>query len=254
MRIIFPGALSISTGAVPVLAPGLGHMAPTYFVGSRDRHPTATVAPRFLIRPPSFGFFRPRSDLMPASAAKAALRSQALARRGLINGIESRAFTQRLANIGAGIVAEKKAHIVSAFWSIGDEPATLPLLHNLARQGVLTALPVMQGRGTPLLFRLWKEGEPLAEVKWGIKEPLPEAREVQPDLLFVPLAAYDRAGNRLGYGAGYYDRTLAELRAAKSITAVGVAFDIQEMAEIPVEAYDEKLDYVLTDHEWIVCK
>lgn len=168
--------------------------------------------------------------------------------------MESRAFAQRLAKIGAGIVAEKKVSIVSAFWSIGDEPSTFPLLENLARQGVETALPVMQGRRAPLLFRLWKEGEPLREAKWGIKEPLPGAREVLPDLLFVPLAAYDRAGNRLGYGAGYYDRTLAKLRATKPVTAIGVAYGIQEMQEIPAEAYDEKLDYVLTDHEWIICR
>ncbi|MGB8276711.1 MAG: 5-formyltetrahydrofolate cyclo-ligase [Methylovirgula sp.] len=191
---------------------------------------------------------------MQAPATKAALRSQALARRGLITEVESRAFAQRLAKIGAGIVAEKKVSIVSAFWSIGDEPSTFPLLENLARQGVETALPVMQGRRAPLLFRLWKEGEPLSEAKWGIKQPLPGAREVLPDLLFVPLAAYDRAGNRLGYGAGYYDRTLAKLRATKPVTAIGVAYGIQEMQEIPAEAYDEKLDYVLTDHEWIICK
>ena len=90
--------------------------------------------------------------------------------------------------------------------------------------------------------------------RWDFHFARQSSEEALPDLLFVPLAAYDRAGNRLGYGAGYYDRTLAGLRATKSITAVGVAFGIQEMAEIPVEAYDEKLDYVLTDHEWIICK
>ena len=203
--------------------------------------PTAPFSCKFLL-------------FMTVPAAKAALRSQALARRGLITEIEARAFAQRLANIGAGLVAEKKAGIALAFWSIGDEPSTFPLLENLARQGVATALPVMQGRGAPLVFRLWKAGEPLSEAKWGIKEPLPSAREVFPDLLFVPLAAYDRAGNRLGYGAGYYDRTLAKLRAMKAVTAVGVAYGIQEMQDIPAEAYDEKLDYVLTDHEWIICK
>lgn len=187
-------------------------------------------------------------------SAKAALRKEALARRDLITPIEARAFAERLARIGAGIVAEKKAAVASAFWSIGNEPATAPLLDNLARQGVGTALPVMQGRGNPLLFRLWKAGDPLNEVKWGIKEPLPEAEEVLPDLLFVPLAAYDRSGNRLGYGAGFYDRTLAKLRAAKQITTVGVAFDIQEVASVPTDATDEKLDYVLTNHDWIVCK
>ncbi|MGO9134888.1 MAG: 5-formyltetrahydrofolate cyclo-ligase [Methylovirgula sp.] len=191
---------------------------------------------------------------MDPIAAKAALRKEALARRELITRIEYRAFAERLARIGAGIVAEKRASVASVFWSIGTEPSIFALIENLARQGVATALPVMQGRGEPLLFRLWKKGEPLNEVKWGIKEPLPEAEEVLPDLLFVPLAAYDRSGNRLGYGAGFYDRTLAKLRATKKVTAVGVAYDIQEMQAIPTDAYDEKLDYVLTDHEWIICK
>lgn len=191
---------------------------------------------------------------MDPIAAKASLRKDALTRRGLITETESRAFARRLAAIGAGYAAEKRAAVVSAFWSIGDEPATMPLLENLARQGRITALPVMQGRGKPLIFRPWQKGAPLAEAKWGIKEPLPEAGEVFPDLLFVPLAAYDRSGNRLGYGAGYYDRTLARLRAMKNITAVGVAYDIQEMPAIPTDAHDQKLDYVLTDHEWIVCK
>ncbi len=103
----------------------------------------------------------------------------------------------------------------------------------------------------PLTFRLWKEGDPLAEAKWGIKEPLPSAPEVFPDLLFVPLAAYDRSGNRLGYGAGFYDRTLSRLRAMKKIIAVGVAYHVQEMHEIPTDATDEKLDFILTDQEWI---
>jgi 5-formyltetrahydrofolate cyclo-ligase len=191
---------------------------------------------------------------MDISAAKAALRKAALARRDLITDIESRAFADRLAKIGAGLVAEKRARTASAFWSIGTEPRTLPLLQNLARQGIATTLPVMQGRGTPLLFRLWREGEPLNEVKWGIKEPLESAAEALPDLLFVPLAAYDKAGNRLGYGAGFYDRTLAKLRALKPVTAIGVAYDIQEMPEIPTDATDEKLDYVLTNHALIVCK
>jgi 5-formyltetrahydrofolate cyclo-ligase len=191
---------------------------------------------------------------MEPSIAKAALRKEALARRGHITEIETQAFAQRLANVGAGFVAEKQAAIVAAFWSIGTEPPTFQLLENLARHAVATALPVVQESAAPLMFRLWKPGEPLAEAKWGIKEPLASAPEVLPDVLFVPVAAYDRAGNRLGYGAGFYDRTLAKLRAMKTITAIGVAYDILEMAAIPTEAGDEKLDYVLTNHEWIVCR
>jgi 5-formyltetrahydrofolate cyclo-ligase len=188
------------------------------------------------------------------TSAKAALRKESLARRELITPEESRAFGERLALIGARLAAERQARTASAFASIGAEPPTAPLLAALAKLGVGTALPVMQGRGKPLLFRLWAEGEPLNEVKWGIKEPLPEAPEVFPDLLFVPLAAYDRTGNRLGYGAGFYDRTLARLRAMKPITTVGVAFGIQETQLVPTDATDEKLDYVLTDRDWIICK
>lgn len=213
-----------------------------------------------LCRFPGIGIPRPlwpRAFLkrpMDISAAKAALRKDALARRGLITETEARAFGERLAAIGAGLAAEKKAAIASAFWSIDSEPRTAPLLKNLARSGIATALPVMQGKGQPLLFRLWREGEPLNEVKWGIKEPRAAAQEVLPDLLFVPLAAYDKAGNRLGYGAGFYDRTLHKLRALKPVTAVGVAYDIQEMPLVPTDATDEPLDFILTNRAVIACK
>ncbi|MGH8514459.1 MAG: 5-formyltetrahydrofolate cyclo-ligase [Gammaproteobacteria bacterium] len=90
--------------------------------------------------------------------------------------------------------------------------------------------------------------------KMAIEEPLPAAPEAEPDLLFVPLAAFDRAGHRIGYGAGFYDRSLAGLRAKKPICAVGVAYASQEFSEIPHEEYDERLDYVLTERELISCR
>ncbi len=189
---------------------------------------------------------------MNVISTKAALRREVLARRALVEEDAARAFARRLADIGAAFAAEKAAKIVSAYWSINDEASTFLLLDRLAAKGIATALPVMQGRGAPLGFRLWKKDEPLGEAKWGIKEPFPAA-EVFPDLLFVPLAGFDRAGNRLGYGAGFYDRTLARLRALQPILAVGVAYAGQELPAIPSEAYDQKLDYVLTDREWIVC-
>jgi 5-formyltetrahydrofolate cyclo-ligase len=189
---------------------------------------------------------------MDAISTKAALRREILARRGRVTEDDARAFARRLADVGAAFAAERGAKIASAYWSINDEASTFPLLEKLAAQGVATALPVMQGRGQPLCLRLWKKGERLGEAKWGIKEPLP-GPEVFPDLLFVPLAGFDRAGNRLGYGAGFYDRTLARLRAMQPILAVGVAYAVQELPAIPSEVYDQKLDYVLTDREWIVC-
>jgi 5-formyltetrahydrofolate cyclo-ligase len=189
---------------------------------------------------------------MDVISTKAALRHEVLARRALVAEHDARAFARRLADVGAAFAVEKAAKIVSAYWSIHDEASIFLLLDRLAAKGIATALPVMQGRGAPLCFRLWKKGEPLGEAKWGIKEPLP-GPEVFPDLLFVPLAGFDRAGNRLGYGAGFYDRTLARLRALQPVIAIGVAYAVQELPAIPSEAYDQKLDYVLTDREWIVC-
>ena len=85
----------------------------------------------------------------------------------------------------------------------------------------------------------------------GIPEPAPRRRVVDPDLLFMPLAAFDRRGHRIGYGAGHYDRTLAHLARARPVLAVGVAFSVSEVAAAPDEAHDERLDFILTESEWI---
>ncbi len=118
---------------------------------------------------------------------------------------EAKAFAVHLGEAGGAFAADRGAKIASVFWAINDEVATLPLLEGLAALGITIALPVMRGFGKPLEFRAWAPGAALNEAKWGIMEP-PEAPEVFPDLVFVPLAAFDRAGNRLGYGAGFYDR------------------------------------------------
>ncbi len=189
---------------------------------------------------------------MDAISAKAALRRDVLARRARVTQPESRAFARHLGAVGTAFAVEQDTKIAAAYWSINDEASTFPLLDKLAAHGVATALPVMVGRGAPLLFRLWTKGAPLAEAKWGIQEPR-DGAEVFPDLLFVPLAGFDRRGNRLGYGAGFYDRTLKRLRAMRPVIAVGLAYGVQELPEIPSEPYDEKLDYVLTEREWIAC-
>ena len=141
--------------------------------------------------------------------------------------------------------------MVSAFHPIREEPDTLPLLGALVANGYTTALPVVFGRGTHLTFRLWRPGEPMLAAAMGIREPLDSALSVEPDLLFLPLACFDREGHRIGYGAGYYDRTLALLRSIKPIHAVGVAYGVCEVAAVPYEAHDQSLDVVVTEHETI---
>jgi 5-formyltetrahydrofolate cyclo-ligase len=189
---------------------------------------------------------------MPSS--KQALRAQALARRAETTAAARAAFAKHLASEGLAFVMQWRPKIVSAYFPLEGEPSTLPLLESLAAAGVKTALPVTGKLGTPLVFRLWRPGEPTVQGKMAIEEPLAAAQEAAPDLLFVPLAAFDRSGHRLGYGAGFYDRTLTSLRAQKPICAVGVAYASQELPEIPNEAHDESLDYVLTEHELIECR
>jgi len=127
----------------------------------------------------------------------------------------------------------------------------LPLMRKLADAGAQLALPAIKGRGHPLIMRAYQIGDELARGQWGIREPKPEAGEVAPDILLVPLAAFDRAGHRIGYGAGYYDMTIHALRAKKKVTAVGLAFAAQEISEVPATPRDESLDLVLTEREVI---
>jgi 5-formyltetrahydrofolate cyclo-ligase len=182
---------------------------------------------------------------------KAALRRESLARRAAIEPQARAAFGRRLAEEGLRLARFWRPRIVSAFHPLGDEPDTLPLLAALAAEGFATALPAVAGRRLPLVFRLWRPGEPTRGGAMSIREPLEEAPAVDPDLLFTPLACFDRFGNRIGYGAGFYDRSLAALRAMKPIHAAGVAYGVCEIAAVPYETHDQTLDAVVTDRETI---
>src|ERR1700733_8658070 len=141
--------------------------------------------------------------------------------------------------------------VVSGFMPMRSEINPLPLMKRLAEAGAQLALPVTGRRGEPLTMRAWAFGAPLASGVWGIREPKPEAPQVEPDILLVPLLAFDRAGYRLGYGAGYYDMTIHRLRALKPVIAIGIAFAAQEVPKIPTTPRDERLDLVLTEREVI---
>jgi 5-formyltetrahydrofolate cyclo-ligase len=177
-----------------------------------------------------------------ALASKDALRRQALARRGALDADLRGRFAARLAEQGLMIARRVGAQRVSAFYSIRGEPDTLPLIAALAAEGFVTALPVTVSRAAPLVFRRWRPGDPTRPGAMKIPEPLESAGSLDPDLLFVPLACFDRRGHRIGYGAGHYDRTLAALRAAGPATAVGVADAAAEAPQIPDEPHDQRLD------------
>jgi 5-formyltetrahydrofolate cyclo-ligase len=139
--------------------------------------------------------------------------------------------------------------VVSGFSPMRSEISPVPLMRKFANAGARLALPVVAGKGKPLIMREWAFGEPLTSGVWGIREPKPEASEVAPDILLVPLLAFDRRGHRIGYGAGYYDMTITALRACKSIIAVGIAFAAQEIDAVPDTPRDARLDLVLTERE-----
>ncbi len=134
---------------------------------------------------------------------------------------------------------------------IKSEINPLPLMQKLAGAGARLALPRIVGRGHPLSMRAWEFGAPLTRGQWGIREPAADAPEVDPDILLVPLLAFDRAGCRLGFGAGYYDMTITPLRGRKTAIAVGIAFAAQEVPAVPRTERDARLDLVLTEGEVI---
>ena len=185
---------------------------------------------------------------------KALLRRSALNRRRALDASTHATLSARLTAEGLALALRWRPKIVSAFYPILDEPDTLAMMAALAAEGFVTALPITVSRHAPLTFRRWRPGDPTLAGEKNIPEPTPAAETVDPDLLFVPLAAFDRRGHRIGYGAGHYDRTLSLLRAMKPIHAVGVAYSCAEVAAIPDEAHDEMLDFILTEKELIDVK
>jgi 5-formyltetrahydrofolate cyclo-ligase len=182
--------------------------------------------------------------------AKTALRREATARRDALPADSRQAAVAAIAARTFPLPIAPGT-IVSGFMPIKTEINPLPLMRKLAEAGARLALPAVQGRGKPLIMRTWQWGEELGTGVWGIREPRPDAALVDPDIVLVPLLAFDRRGYRLGYGGGYYDLTIAGLRARKTITAVGIAFAAQEGARVPTTPCDARLDLVLTEREAI---
>jgi 5-formyltetrahydrofolate cyclo-ligase len=141
--------------------------------------------------------------------------------------------------------------VVSAYWPIGSEIDPRPLMTHLHEQGHPIALPLTPARGNPLMFRAWRPEDTLVTAEFGTRVPLASQPELTPRVLIVPLLAFDRAGYRLGYGGGFYDRTLARLRDSGDVLAVGVAYAAQEVAEVPRDGSDQPVDWIVTEAESI---
>src|SRR5262249_23610797 len=170
---------------------------------------------------------------------KTEIRRDAVARRDALPAAERAAAAATIAARPLPVAVPAGA-IVSGFSPLKSEINPVPLMRAFAEAGAGLALPVVAGRGKPLIMRAWHFGAPLVAGVWGIREPPPEAPEVFPDILIVPMLAFDRTGHRIGYGAGYYDMTIARLRSVKPVIALGIAYAVQEIAEIPVTPRDAR--------------
>jgi 5-formyltetrahydrofolate cyclo-ligase len=178
-------------------------------------------------------------------------------RDGLDSAAKVRA-AQAIAERGAALALELRGGqagkvVVSGFASMPDELNVWPLLRRLHGLDVPLALPVVVAKRQPLVFRAWTPGDAMDKGVWDIPQPTADKPVLEPDILLVPLLAFDLQGRRLGYGGGFYDRTLAGLRARKPITAVGLAYDEQQVDEVPHLDYDQRLDWVLTPSGPIRC-
>ena len=185
---------------------------------------------------------------LPTERSKQELRAAALAKREALSDKQRAKSAQALAKRGLPVEIIRNL-VISGYSPIRNEIDPTPLMLKLAEQGARLALPVINARGKSLTFRAWFPTDRLMMGPLGIPEPSPAAAELVPDVMLVPLAAFDRLGHRIGYGAGHYDYTFAHLRKSKAVTGIGVAFAVQEIEAVPALSHDVALDYVLTEQE-----
>lgn len=181
-------------------------------------------------------------------ALKANLRREASARRRQAHAAHPQAGLALMQHFKNAIDVQAGA-VVSGFWPMGEEIDVRPLLAQLHASGHIVGLPVVLKKGEPLIFRQWHPGMALVTGGFGTAVPPPKAPEVAPQVLIVPLLAFDAEGYRLGYGGGFYDRTLDKLRTGgvADPLAVGVAFSAQHVARVPRDEFDQPLDWIVTE-------
>jgi 5-formyltetrahydrofolate cyclo-ligase len=189
----------------------------------------------------------------PIAATKRALRQEALAARAAAHQAGSAAAARAVAEHLLAVSLPVDGAI-GGYWPIRDELDPRPALRALGVSGRGLALPAVVERAAPLVFRPWRPDEPLATDALGLPAPPAAAGTVLPRVVLVPVVAFDRRGHRLGYGAGYYDRTLPVLRAAGPVLALGLAYAAQEVAAVPANALDAPLDGVVTEKGVLWCR
>lgn len=181
---------------------------------------------------------------------KAALREAALAHRDALEIDDRLIWDEAIAErVLALPVFDDAQGPVSAYWPMRSEADPRPILEGLHARGVPLCLPAIVGKR--MLFRRWTPYEPIVPGGFGTLVPDPAQPEVAPTILLVPLAAFDRRGYRIGYGKGHYDAKLTELG---DVISIGIAYGAQEIAAVPDEPHDRRLDWIVTERETIACR
>jgi len=187
-----------------------------------------------------------------SSPDKNTIRIQCLAKRERMDefdaSVAGNALVLRLME-----VISADAATIAGYKSIRREVDITGAIKQCAARGQKLCLPIIEAQDKPLFFRRWRMEDPLEKGRYGIEVPRADALTARPDVIIVPMVAFDRSLHRLGYGAGYYDRTIAALRAQeKKVQIIGVAYSLQETDSIPFNALDEKLDMIVTEKEVIL--
>lgn len=177
--------------------------------------------------------------------AKAALRKEAHAARAALSAEERSDAAKAVAQLFFEEIAYTPEDVIAGYWRIRDELDCQPILIRLMDSGQKVVLPVVEGDDAPLDLRVWEADQPLYEAGFGTLAPSDLAPRAEPDIVLMPLLGFDNSGTRLGYGGGYYDRTLAHI--GKKPLLIGLAFAAQELAHVPREAHDVPLDAVVTE-------
>ena len=186
-------------------------------------------------------------DVASIKELKSELRRSAFAKRDALPAPMRAAAAETIAGRTFPVPVPAGA-VVSGYSPMNSELNPVPLMRKLADAGAQLALPVVQGRGKPLVMRAWSFGEGLTSGIWGIREPTAQAAEVFPDIMLVPLAAFDSRGHRIGYGAGYYDRAIERLtEKGHAPRLIGIAFGCQEVPKVPDEPHDVVIPEILTE-------
>jgi len=182
---------------------------------------------------------------------KNAIRIQLLAKRERLDGKLAADAAQAVAAALLQVISGS-ATIIAGYSPMRGELDISEAMSQLAARGHTLCLPGIEASDKPLHFRRWRIGEVLEKGRYGIEVPPPGAPVFRPNAVLVPMIAFDRTGHRLGYGAGYYDRTIQQLRSLeKNVQIIGVAYAMQEVAHLPVDAHDQKMDVIVTEKEII---